>query len=51
MAAWRGENTPQNHWGVDDWVDIIIRRKTKDIEVHLVIVSKDENVPSGVFLL
>ncbi len=48
-AAWRLENTPQNHFGVDDWLDILRRRLTKDIEIHLVIVSKDENVPSGVF--
>lgn len=50
-AAWRVENTPQNHWGKWEWLEILKNRKTKPIEVHLVIVSRDPTVQGGVFLL
>lgn len=50
-AAWRLENTPQNHWSTQDWLDILTRRKNKDIEVTVVIVSKDDSDKGGLFFI
>ncbi len=47
---WRIENIP-SAWTENQWVDLMTRRKAKDIEVHLTIKSHQPGQTTGNYLL
>jgi hypothetical protein len=49
-AAWRLPNTPQT-WDAEQWLKFLKKRKTKDIEVHLVLLSRRPEYQGGQFIL
>jgi hypothetical protein len=47
---WRLQNTGEN-WTADQWINLLQRRKRKDIEVHLVIKARDPALKTGTFIM
>ena len=49
-ASWRVKNIP-TAWGADEWMDILRRHKTNDIEVHFTARPKNPAMKSGRWIL
>ena len=49
-ARWRVDNIPRD-WVADQWIDLLTRRKLKDIEVHLCVKSDAPGHKTGDFLI